>query len=158
MLSWVWYLRVVFCHLVFTLFWLFIPWCSCMIFVFCFGLNYKAFRPWNNVGLWVAVCFLAKIFLHRPTCEATFAHWHSHRQSRSHFAFSSLSDQWEIRLFFIFRNSFLYKITVSFAMVIKRSLGGEYAGGGQSTSKSTCEVPAWTVTAFGDRSASSMSK
>ena len=25
--------------------------------------------------------------------------WHSHRQSRSHFAFSSLSDQWEIRLF-----------------------------------------------------------
>ena len=32
--------------------------------------------------------------------------WHSHRQSRSHFAFSSLSDQWETRLFFIFRNSF----------------------------------------------------
>ena len=51
--------------------------------------------------------------------------WHSHRQSRSNFAFSSLSDQWEIRLFFIFRNSFLYKITVSFTMVIKRSPGGQ---------------------------------
>ena len=32
--------------------------------------------------------------------------WHSHRQSHSHFAFSSLSDQWEKRFFFIFRNSF----------------------------------------------------
>ena len=33
------------------------------------------------------------------------------------------------------------------------------AGGGQSTSKSTCEVPARTLTAyFFDRSASSMSK
>ena len=84
--------------------------------------------------------------------------WHSHRQSRSHFTFSSLSDQWEIRLFFIFRNSFLYKITVSFTMVIKRSPGGQAAGGGRSTSKSTCEVPAWTLTAFGDWPASSMSK
>ena len=34
----------------------------------------------------------------------------------------------------------------------------KHAGGGQSTSKSTCEVPAGTLTAFGDRSASSMSK
>ena len=38
-------------------------------------------------------------------------------------------------------------------MMIKRSPGGDPAGGGQSTSKSTCEVPAWTaLTAFGDRS------
>ena len=44
-------------------------------------------------------------------------------------------------------------------MVIERSPGGQAAGGGQSTSKSTCEVPAWTaLTAFGDRSASRMSK
>ena len=51
------------------------------------------------------------------------------------------------------------KITVSFTMVIERSPGGQTAGGGQSTSKSTCEVPACTaLTAFGDRSASSMSK
>ena len=80
---------------------------------------------WADVGLWVAVCFLAKISLYiglhvKPRLHA----WHSHRQSRSHFAFSSLSDQWEIQLFFIFRNSFLYKITVSFTMVIKRSPGG----------------------------------
>ena len=34
----------------------------------------------------------------------------------------------------------------------------DLAGGGQSTSKSTCEVPAWTLIAFGDRSASSMSQ
>ena len=27
-----------------------------------------------GVGLWVAVCFLAKISLHRPTCKTTFAH------------------------------------------------------------------------------------
>ena len=37
---------------------------------------------------------------------------------------------------------FFYKTTVSFTMVIKRSPGGEFAGGGRSTSKSTCVVPA----------------
>ena len=41
-------------------------------------------------------------------------------------------------------------------MVIKRSPGGEFAGGGRSTWKSTCEVPGWLrVTAFGDQPASS---
>ena len=43
-------------------------------------------------------------------------------------------------------------------MVIKRFPGGESAGGGRSTSKSTCVVPAWALTAFGDRPASSISK
>ena len=28
---------------------------------------------WEDVGLWVAVCFLAKISLHRSTCKSTFA-------------------------------------------------------------------------------------
>ena len=28
---------------------------------------------WPDVDLWVAVCFLAKISLHRPTCKTTFA-------------------------------------------------------------------------------------
>ena len=28
---------------------------------------------WADVGLWVAVCFLAKISLHRSTCKTTFA-------------------------------------------------------------------------------------
>ena len=31
-------------------------------------------------------------------------------------------------------------------MVIKRSPGGESGGGGRSTSKTTCVVPAWTLT------------
>ena len=30
-------------------------------------------RGWADVGLWVAVCFLTKISLHRPTCKTTFA-------------------------------------------------------------------------------------
>ena len=59
--------------------------------------------------------------------------------------------------FFIFWNSF-YIITVSFTMVIKRPPCGESAGGGRSTSKSTCVVAAWTLTEFGNRSAPSMSK
>ena len=55
--------------------------------------------------------------------------------------------------------SFLYNITVSFTMVIKRSPGGESAGDGRSTSKSTCADPAWSLTAwFGDRPAYGMSK
>ena len=33
--------------------------------------------------------------------------------------------------FFIFRNFFFYKITVSFTLVIKRSPGGEFAGDGR---------------------------
>ena len=36
-------------------------------------------------------------------------------------------------------------------MVIKRFPGGESAGDGRSTSKSTCADPAWSLTAFGDR-------
>ena len=43
-------------------------------------------------------------------------------------------------------------------MVIKRSPGGESAGGGRSTSKSTYAVPAWSLTAFCDQPVSSMSK
>ena len=31
------------------------------------------YRGWADVGLWVAVCFLAKISLYRPTCKTTFA-------------------------------------------------------------------------------------
>ena len=79
---------------------------------------------WANVGLWVAVCFLAKIFYIGLHVNPRLHAWHSHWQSRSHFAFSSLSNQWEIRLFFHFSKLFFKKITVSFTMVIKRSPGG----------------------------------
>ena len=70
--------------------------------------------------------------------------------------FRSVRDTNNFHFFFIFQNSFLYKIAVSFTMVIKRSPGGESAGGGRSTSKSTCVVPAWALIAFGDRPASSI--
>ena len=97
--------------------------------------------------------FLYKSLRVKPRLHA----WHSHRQARSHFTFSSLSDQWELQLFFIFRNSFIQNYRF-FTMVMKISRGGESAGGGRSTSKSTCVVPAWTLTGFGDRPAFSMSK
>ena len=52
--------------------------CVCVIVV--------TMRGWADVGLWVAVCFLAKISLQRPTCKTTFARltqsqaiWHSFR-------------------------------------------------------------------------------
>ena len=38
--------------------------CMCVIVV--------TMRGWADVRLWVAVCFLAKISLHRPTCKTTF--------------------------------------------------------------------------------------
>ena len=66
-----------------------------------------------------------------------------------------MRDTNKFQFFFIFGNSFLYKIIVSFTMVIKISPGGESAGGGRSTSKSTCVL---FRPAFGDRPASSMSK
>ena len=102
-----------------------------------------SWRRFLHIGLYV-----------KPQLHA----WHSHRQSRSHFAFSSLSHQGEIRLFFIFRNSFLYKITVSFTMVVKRSPGGQAC----RWRAVNFEIHLWSSgknadCIFGDRSASSMS-
>ena len=76
---------------------------SCKVYV-CHRGHYEGLSRCRLVGS----CVLSwrkflYIGLHvKPRLHA----WHSHRQSRSHFAFSSLSDQGEIRLFFIFRNSF----------------------------------------------------
>ena len=118
-------------------------------------------RGWADVGLWVAVCFLAKISSHRPTCKTTFARLtQSQAISQSFRVFISLiSDQGEIRLFFIFRNSFLYKITVSFTMVIKRYPGGQAC----RWRAVNFEIYLWSSSKnadriFGDRSASSKSK
>ena len=83
--------------------------CVCVCMCVCHRGYYGGLSRFLYIGLHV-----------KPRLHAS----HSHTQSRSHFAISSLSDQWEIRLFFIFRNSFLYKITVSFTMVIKKSPGG----------------------------------
>ena len=126
--------------------------CGCVIVV--------TMRGWADVGLWVAVCFLAKISLHMHRPKTMFARLTQSQaisQSFSRFHHFQINERYEqVSLFFIFRN--LYKIIVSFTMVIKRSPGGESAGGGRSTSKSTCVLSAWTLTAFGDRSASSISK
>ena len=59
-------------------------------------------RGWADVGLWVAVGFLAKISLHRPTCKTTFARFTQSQAISQSISFSSLSAQWEIRLFFSF--------------------------------------------------------
>ena len=112
--------------------------------------SWSLWRGWADVGLWVAVCFLAKISYIGLHVKPRLYAWHSHRQSRSpisRFHLFQINERYDF--FFIFWNSFLYKITVSLTMVIKRSPGGQAADGGQSTSKSTCEVPAWTQTAFG---------
>ena len=63
----------------------------------------------------------------------------------------------DIRLFFIFRNSFLYKITASFTMVIKRSPGGPYRWRTVSF-EIHCVVPTWNLTAFGDRSQTTVTR
>ena len=61
---------------------------------------------WADVGLWVAVCFLAKISLHRRTCKTTFARLTQSQAISQSFPLSSLSDQGEIRLFFNFSKLF----------------------------------------------------
>ena len=65
-------------------------------------------RGWADVRLREAACFLAKVLYLGIHVKPRLHAWHSHRQSCSHFAFSSLSDQWEIRLFFIFETVFFF--------------------------------------------------
>ena len=121
---------------------------------------WRAERGWADVGLWVAVCFLAKISSHRPTCKTTFARLtQSQAISQSFCVFISFTSRRDTRLFFIFRISFLYKITVSFTMVIKRSPGGQAC----RWRAVNFEIHLWSSgknadCIFGDRSASSMSK
>ena len=98
--------------------------------------------------MWEAVCFLAKfsLHMHRPkTMFARFTQSQEISQLFSRFHHFQINERYEqVSLFRISRNSSLYRIIVSFTMVIKRSPGGESAGGGQlqSTSKSPCVVPA----------------
>ena len=105
----------------------------------------------SNQNVWVF-----GIGLHvKPRLHA----WHSHRQSRSHFTFSSLSDQEEIRLFSFFETLFHTKLPFPLPWWSKDLLVENLqVGAGRSTSKSTCVVPTWNLTAFGDWSASSLSK
>ena len=109
---------------------------------------------WADVGLWVAVCFLAKISLHRSTCKTTFARLtQSQAISQSFRVFISFRSMRDTTFFSFFETLFDTKLPFPLPWWSKDLLV-DLAGGGQSTSKSTCEVPAWTLTAFGDRSAS----
>ena len=103
---------------------------------------------WADVGLWVAVCFLAKISLHRPTCKTTFARLTQSQAISQSFrvfiSFRSMRDTTFFhfsKLFFIQNYRFLYPGDQKISW-------WQAAGGGQSTSKSTCEVPARTLTAY----------
>ena len=70
---------------------------------------------WADVGLWVAVCFLAKISLQRPTCKTTFASLTQSQAISQSFrvfiSFSSIRDTTFFhfsKLFFIQNYRFLY--------------------------------------------------
>ena len=97
----------------------------------------------------VAVCFLAKISSHRPTCKTTFARLTQSRAiSQSFRVFISFTSRKRYTTFFIFRISFYTKLPFPLPWWSKDLLVDKHAGGGQSTSKSTCEVPARTLTAY----------
>ena len=120
---------------------------------------WAAARGWADVGLWVAVCFLAEISSHRPTCKTTFARLtQSQAISQSFCVFISFTSRRDTTFFSFFETLFYTKLPFPLPWWSKDLLVDKHAGGGQSTAKSTCEVPARTLTAFGDRSASSMSK
>ena len=65
-----------------------------------------------DVGLWVAVCFLAKISFHRPTCKTTFARLtHSVTGNLaviSRFHHFQINERYDF--FSFFETHFLYKI------------------------------------------------
>ena len=88
--------------------------CVCVIVAMWVG--------WADVSLWVAVCFLAKISLHRPTCKSTFARLtQSQAISQSFRVF--ISYQWDTT-FFHFSKLFFIQNYRFLTMVIKRSPGG----------------------------------
>ena len=106
-------------------------------------------RGWADVGLWVAVCFLAKISLHRRTCKTTFARLtQSQAISQSFRAFISFRSRRDTTFFSFFETLFYTKLPFPLPWWSKDLLVDKHAGGGQSTSKSTCEVPARTLTAY----------
>ena len=133
------------------------PWRPAILLGVCVS-SWHMWTGWADVGLWVAVCFLAKMSLHRSTCKTTFARLtQSQAISQSFRVFISFRSMRDTTFFSFYETLFNTKLPFPLPWWSKDLLV-DLAGGGQSTSKSTCEVPAWTLTAFGDRSASSMSK
>ena len=90
------------------------PWRPAILCVSRWSL-WAAERGWADVGLWVAVCFLAKISSHRPTCKTTFARLtRSQAISQSFRVFISFRSRRDTtffhfsKLFFIENYRFLY--------------------------------------------------
>ena len=116
---------------------------------------------WADVDLWVAVCFLAKISLHRPTCKTKFARLTpSHAISQSFRVFISFRSMRDTTFFHFAKLFFINKITVFFTMVIKRSPDGQASCRWRAVN---FEIHLWISgknadCIFGDRSASSVSK
>ena len=111
-------------------------------------------RGWADVGLWAAVCCLAKMSLLRP--KTTFARLTQSQAISQSIVFNhfQINERYKrASLFSFFETLFYTHLPIPLPWWSKRS-----AGGRRSTSKSTCVVPAWTLTAFGNRSASSLSK
>ena len=117
-------------------------------------------RGWAGVGLWVAVCFLAKISSHRPTCKTTFSRLtQSQAISQSFRVFISFRSRRDTTFFHFSKLFFLQNYRFLLNMVIKRSPGGQ-----------ACRwravnflIHLWSSgknadCIFGDQSASSMSK
>ena len=110
--------------------------CVCVIVV--------TIRRWADVGLWVAVWVFAKISFRRPM--TTFARLTQSQAISKSIPFSSLSDRWKIRTSFTFFHFFGTPFSYNNRFLYHGDPAGESAGGRRSTSKSTCGVPAWTLT------------
>ena len=106
-------------------------------------------------------CRLVGSFLAKKFFTTTFARLTKSQAISQSVAFSSLSDQWEKRTSFTFlhisKHFFLQNYRVIYHGDQKISWW-RICRWRVATSKSTCVVPAWSLTAFGDRPASSKSK
>ena len=119
-------------------------------------------RGWADVGLWVAVCFLAKISSHRPTCKTTFARLtQSQAISQSFRVFISFTSRRDTtffqssKLYFIQNYRFLYRGDQKISLWTSMQVAGSQLRNPtviiwSSGKNADCM--------FGDRSASSMSK
>ena len=131
--------------------------CSCQVYM-CHRGHFEGLIRWQLVA-WVALCFRLKFF----TPKTSFELWTQSQAISQSIAFSSLLTQWEIyekvSIFSLFSDFIIQLLfLLPWWWKYKISPGGESAGDGRSTSKSTCAVPAWSPTACGQRPASSMSK
>ena len=102
-------------------------------------------RGWADVGLWVAVCFLAKISSHRPICKTTFARLtQSQAISQSFRVFISFRSRRDTtffhfsKLFFVQNYRFLYHGDQKFSWWTSMQVAGSQL----RNPPVKCEVPA----------------